>query len=261
MSERKTVNGRGLTRFGIAMWAFILITLGTLETSFVSRGILNARRADMQQLSVAVVTDAISWMALPLIAWLTFDGFHRTTHLARTIGITFAAAIICEVPYDMATFQKWWDLSSQNIIWAIGAALILLWVFRMVDPQPPDDWYQGPHMQMSAAGAWAIRIIVVIAALLWMGLFNVGMRLGLVNEGVIIITMTVIFELLYRRENTMMYTAAIVGVLMFLTPGMGVMILHFRNGKSGFNHSWTILGFAVAYLVELLLFGAMSMAL
>jgi hypothetical protein len=261
MSQRKTVRYKGLTRFGILMLAFIFVTLGTLETAFVSRGIVNAHHADLQQLSVAVVTDAISWMALPLLAWFTFDGFHRTTKLGPVIGGAFAAALICEVPYDMATSQRWWDLSSQNIMWAIAVALVVLWVFRMIDPQPPEDWYRGPHVHLSAAGVWVIRIIVVIAALLWMGLFNVGMRLGLVNEGVILITMTVIFELLHRHENTMILTAAIVGVLMFLTPGIGVMFLHFRNGKAGFRHSWTIPAFVGAYFVQLLIFGAMSMAL
>jgi hypothetical protein len=257
------IRHKGLTVFSLKMIGLILVTLGTLTTALAMHDIdrTNLQATDMGTLTVVVVCEAISWIAIPIYAWLVVTGFHHTHHLGRYMLRVLLLAVASEVPYDMATSQKFWDMGSQNPVWAILAALIVLLAFRMVDPNPPDDTYTGRTFTVTRSSVWMIRVIVVLAALLWMWLLRVGLRLGMVNEGVILIVMVVVFDLLHHKENTMMYTAAVLGAILFLTPSFGILFLHFRNGRLGYAHKNTGIGFYIAYFVQLLVFGALAMAL
>lgn len=246
---------RGLSVFKLKMIGLVLVMAGTMNTAMVTREIPNPRTADMGSLTVAILADAVSWMAIPIFAWLVVSGVHHSSSIGRYLLRVTLLAAASEVPYDLATSGKVWDMSSQNPVWSIVAAVILVWIYRMIDPNPPQDAYEGRHFTVSGTSLWMIRIFVALAAVLWMALFNVGLRLGLVNEGIILMVMVLVFELLHRHENTMMYTASILGALMFLTPGLGVMFLHFRNDELGYEHRWTATAFYIAYFVQLLLFG------
>lgn len=243
---------RGLSVFRLKAIGLVLVTLGTLNTSLIMRDITNVRTADMSMLTTAVILDALSWMAIPIFAWLVVSGVHHSSSMGRYVLRVALLALVSEVPYDLATSGRVWDMSSQNPVWAILAGLILVWVYRAIDPNPPHDSYSGRHFQWAASTVWMVRLLVALAAFLWMGLLNVGSRLGFVNEGVITIVMVLCFELLHRHENTMMYTAALLGALMFLTPGLGVMFVHFHNDRTGYEHHWTGIAFYIAYLVQLL---------
>lgn len=252
---------KGLSVFSLKTIGLILVILGTLTTSLAMHDVTDVRKTDMGTLTVIVLCEAVSWIAIPIYAWLTVTGFHKTHHLGRYLLRVFLLALASEVPYDMATSRKFWDFSSQNPVWAVLVCLLLLLAFRMVDPDPPKDTYTGRTFRLGRGGVWVVRAVVVLAALLWVSLLHVGLRLGLVNEGVIMVAMVIIFELLHRKENTMMYTAAVIGALMFLTPSFGILFLHFRNGKLGYQHKNTGIGFYIAYFVQLLVLGTLSMVI
>lgn len=250
---------RGLSVFRLKMIGLVLVTLGTLTSALAMRDVTNVRTAPLSTLTVIVVCEAVSWTAIPLYAWLAVTGFHKTSHLGRYMLRVLILALASEVPYDMATSHRFWDMGSQNPVWGVLASLIVLLAFRMVDPNPPDDTYRGRTFALGRPGACVVRIVVVLAALLWMWLGRVGLSLGFVNEGAILVAMAAIFDLLHRRENTMMYTAAALGAVLFLMPALGVMFLHYRNGKLGYEHKTTGMGFYLAYFLQLLLFGALGM--
>lgn len=259
--EQQRAQSKGLSVFRLKMIGFVLLAIGTLSSALVMRDIPDPGKASMGMLSIVVLCEAISWIAIPIYAWLTVTGFHKTASIGRYMLRVLILALACEVPYDMATSRSFWSMDSQNPVWAVLTALVVLSAFRLVDPNPPADSYKGTTLAVGQAGAWVIRIVVVLAAFLWISLLCIGLRLGRVNEGIVFLAMVIVFDLLHRRENTMMYTAALLGAVLFLTPAFGVIFLHFRSDRLGYTHKNTKWAFYIAYFVLLLVCGGLSMML
>ena len=171
-----------------------------------------------------MLTDAFSWCAVPLYAWMLVNGFRRTHAAGWYLARLAVLAAVSEVPYDMATSGRFFDMTSQNPVWGLCIALIALMVLRA---------FQGRR----DVASWAIRIAVLLAATLWAYLFNVGLRLGLVGEGLMTLVFAVIFYTLARRENTMMLTAGAFGACMFILPVLGVMLLHWALAEGGVSRA------------------------
>lgn len=240
-------NAKGITTFAMKIVALLLVMLGSFSTAVLLPGIGDLATADMGALTGVVVTDAFSWCAVPLYAWMLVNGFRRTHAAGWYLARLAVLAAVSEVPYDMATSGRFFDMTSQNPVWGLCIALIALMVLRA---------FQGRR----DVASWAIRIAVLLAATLWAYLFNVGLRLGLVGEGLMTLVFAVIFYTLARRENTMMLTAGAFGACMFILPVLGVMLLHWRSRREGYPAPWVKWLFYVLYPLQLLAFGLVGMA-
>ena len=240
-------NARGITTFAMKIIALLLVMLGSASTAVLLPGIGDLASADVGALTGVVAADAFSWCAVPLYAWMLVNGFRRTHAAGWYLARLAALAVICEVPYDMATSGRLFDMASQNPVWGLCIALIALMTLRA---------FRGRR----DAAAWAIRIAVLFAALLWVFLFNVGLRLGLVGEGLMTLVFAVIFYTLDRRENTMMLTAGAFGACMFILPVLGVMLLHWRSRNEGYPAPWVKWRFSMLYPLQLVVFGLIGMA-
>lgn len=68
----------------------------------------------MTSLTAMVLSEVVSWFAIPIYAWLLVQGF-RETHSRVAYGLQlFILAVVCEVPYDLCTSHKAFDFGSQN---------------------------------------------------------------------------------------------------------------------------------------------------
>ncbi|WNE85450.1 MULTISPECIES: hypothetical protein [Bifidobacterium] len=102
-------------------------------------------------------------------------------------------------------------------------------------------------------------MLVIIAGLLWDLLLHVGVDQRVLYTGVLTLSFVMVFYFLNARENSMMFTAGLLGAVMCITPAIGVAFLHYRNGEQGFKQPWTKWAFYVIYPV-LLVFGALVAA-
>ncbi|MCL1838497.1 MAG: conjugal transfer protein TraX [Propionibacteriaceae bacterium] len=175
--------------------------------------------APFGDLTLAVLLEAISWMAFPIYAWLLCSGF-RHTHDRLRYGVRLGVlAVVSEVPYDLATSGRFWDMSSQNPVFALLTALVVMAALRFLEQY-------APLARVLAS------ICVTVAGVTWLVLFNVGMRFGLMPGGIVLFAMTLVFYLLEKRINTMMLTAGVIGALALVFPALGLVVLHFRNGEA-----------------------------
>jgi len=76
-------------------------------------------------------------------------------------------------------------------------------------------------------------LVVVVAGILWMVVFNLGLRLGLMPGGVVMLLFALIFRYLANRENTMNFLGCLVGALIGIFPAFGLAILHYHNDELG----------------------------
>lgn len=246
---------RGLSMLRLKIIAMVLLTLGTLNTAVVMPHIDMNNIGD---LTLAILLDAVSWVAIPIFAWITVMGVHYSQHLWHYLGRVLLLAVLSEVPYDMATSHVWFDSTSNNPIWAVAVCIVVIAVLRSLDTRPVHDAYTGPVYQVSYGQSVGIRIVVCIAAVLWLIFGHFGMRAGIMNEGLVLLAMVIIFEILHRHENTMMYSAAVVGALAGLTPGLGVVVVHYHNDQLGYTKKAVGLGFYAYYVVHLVLFAVLA---
>ena len=233
---------RGMTTFRVKTVGWLFVLLATVGTTILPSMLgYQPGSDDMVAMTVLVICEVVSWTAVPLYAWLLVQGY-RHTHSVVQYGIRLLAlAIISEVPYDMATSGKVWDMNSQNPVFALVFALIVIAAV---------DWARE---NLQGVAKWAAIVLVAVAGLAWALLLHVGLRQGMFNMGVLLIGMALVFYALDAHENTMMMTAGVLGAVFFIMPAVGVAMLHTRRDELGYGHPWTKWVFYALYPVTLLL--------
>ncbi|PLS28655.1 TraX family protein [Bifidobacterium parmae] len=241
--QRKQAAGgrrrKGLTVFRLKVVGAVLMALSVASTTLVPL-LFGAITADnMTALTAAVVCEAASWVAVPIYAWLLFDGW-RHTHDMRWYALRLCAvAALAEPAYDRLTAGRWFDLRVQNPVWGLLVALIVLVVLDRL------------RVRYVGAMWWAAAAAVVVAGVLWDLLLHVGVRQRVMPVGVLTLAFVLVFRFLAPRENAMMFTAGLLGAVMCITPAVGVAILHYRNGELGYRghggRAWAAWVFAALY--------------
>ena len=166
-----------------------------------------------------VLSEVVSWFAIPIYAWLLVQGF-RETHSRVAYGLQlFILAVVCEVPYDLCTSHKAFDFGSQNPVFGLFIAFVVLAVL---------DWVAARYQKSMKI---VLSVGLVLIGLLWDLLLRVGLR---------------------QHENSMMFTAGLFGAVMMIMPGIGVAFVHYYNGELGYKRQWTKWAFYAAYPVILI---------
>lgn len=227
---------KGLSSFRLKVIGDVLMFLSAASMTLVPTLFGAPSTDDMGVLTVVVLCEAISWVAIPIYAWLLYTGFDRTRSWFRYGLRLFVLALVCEVPYDMVTFgpSRPFDMRSQNPVFGLVVALIVLVLLDAVE-----DLRKPLRITLS--------VLFIGVGLLWDFLLRIGQSQALLNIGMLTLGFCVVYYYLHERENTMMFTAALLGAVSFLAPGLGVAFLHYRNGELGYAHKWTPWAFYVTY--------------
>lgn len=166
-------------------------------------------------LTAGLFFEMLSWCALPIISWFYIYLLQRGISFAALCGWTLLIAAVSEIPYDLVSAGVAVSGDSQNPAWGCLIALIVLGAFTYVQ-------------RYSAGVRITLMVAVSIAALFWLIACNIGTRLGIAPLGIITVGFFLIFNYLWRQENRMMLTAGGFGAVMFITPALGVVFLHYR---------------------------------
>ncbi len=244
---------RGLSDLRLKIIGYIFIVIGLIGSSMLIPALgSNLRKASISDMSFALLFEAVSWCALPIFAWLTLDSVRHTSHLGRYALRLLALALVSEVPYDMSTTGRVWDSGSQSPVWAVLICVVVLWIFRYYDTRR--DW-----------AAWAVRVLTVLAAALDMVLFHIFVRQTLMQGGLLLLGFVMIFHVLDSHENTMMLAGVVWGMGGLLPPSIGMVFLHYRNGRLGYRGNRrggrVRAAFYIGYPAMLLAFGLIRLTL
>lgn len=237
---------KGLSVFRLKVIGAIFMALNVASVAILP-ALVDDPSQDMTALTAIVLCAAASWIAVPIYSWLLFDGY-RHTHNVWAYGLRLlVVAVVSEVPYDLIMAGKPFSLSVQNPVFGLLIALVVLALV---------DWLAKKYY---GAFRWTLTVLVIIAGLLWDLLLHVGVDQRVLYTGVLTLSFVMVFYFLNARENSMMFTAGLLGAVMCITPAIGVVFLHYRNGEQGFKQPWTKWAFYVIYPV-LLVFGALVAA-
>ena len=236
---------RGLSIFRLKVIAGLFLALSVASTAVVP-AFMGSDLTQMSTLTAIVLTEVASWAAIPIYAWLLVNGYRRTHNKVAYAGQLTALALVTEIPYDLATFGRMFDFSSQNPVFALVVGIVVLVLIDVVRER-----YAG------AAAAGLILLIALIGAL-WNLVLRAGVRQGLMNIGIILLGFVLIFYLVDRFENTMMMSAGLLGAVSFIAPAVGVAFLHYYNGRLGYRYPWTKWAFYALYPAMLLVGAGLS---
>ena len=149
--------------------------------------------------------------------------------------------MVCEVPYDLATSHKAFDLGSQNPVFGLFVAFVVLAAL---------DWVASRYQKAMKV---LLSVGLVVIGLLWDLLLRIGLRQHMMSIGSVTLGFVLIFTLMRSHENSMMFTAGLFGAVMMIAPGVGVAFVHYYNGKLGYKHQWTKWAFYAVYPVILII--------
>ena len=209
--EEKKAKPKGLSTFKLKVIGDVLMFLSAASMTLVPRFLGAPSTDDMGVLTVVVLCEAISWVAIPIYAWLLYMGFDRTRSWFKYGMRLFILALVCEVPYDMVTFgpDHLFDFRSQNPVFGLVVALVVMVLLDAVE-------------DLKTGGRVTLSVLLVIIGLLWDVLLRVGQSQAILNIGSLTLGFCVIYYYLHLRENTMMIPAATLGAVSGIAPGFGV---------------------------------------
>lgn len=248
LERERGIKGKGLSQFRIKMIAAVLTVFGPLAYAVLPKFVGVPSKENMFALSIVVISEAISWAAIPMYAWLLYTGFEYTNNTFLYGLRLVILALVCEVPYDYVVFGQPFNMGSQNPVFGLVIALIVLSILDLM--------YAMRNITLKVV----LSVFVIAIGVLWDVLFTIGQSQRIMNIGVVTLGMCLIYYYLHKRENTMIFTAAIFGAAWMLTPGLGVVALHSRNEKLGYMHSWTRWVFYAVYPLTLVICAAIGMA-
>ncbi|PJM78411.1 TraX family protein [Bifidobacterium scaligerum] len=232
---------KGLSVFRLKVIGAVFMALSVASTTLVPLLFGEPSADNMTGLTVAVVCEIASWCAVPIYAWLLFDGWKHTGNRVRYGVELFIVASLAGFPYDKIMTGHWFDAHTHNPVWGLFFAYVVLVCI---------DWIRRTY---SGAPRWLLAIAVIIAGVLWNLIMRVGVSQRVMYTGAVTLAFVLIFYFLAPRENTMMFTAGLLGAVMCITPGIGVAFLHYRNEELGYKHSWTKWVFYALYPAMLLI--------
>lgn len=103
-ARRNRKKRRGLTVFQLKVIGAVALALSAGSTTIVPL-FFGSDTNNMTSLTAMVLSEVVSWFAIPIYAWLLVQGF-RETHSRVAYGLQlFILAVVCEVPYDLATHR------------------------------------------------------------------------------------------------------------------------------------------------------------
>lgn len=183
--EEKKAKLKGLSTFKLKVIGDVLMFLSAASMTLVPRFLGAPSTDDMGVLTVVVLCEAISWVAIPIYAWLLYMGFDRTRSWFKYGMRLFILALVCEVPYDMVTFgpDHLFDFRSQNPVFGLVVALVVMVLLDAVE-----DLKTGVRVTLS--------VLLVIIGLLWDVLLRVGQSQAILNIGSLTLGFCVIYLLL-----------------------------------------------------------------
>lgn len=222
----------GLSGDGLRAWGLICLAAGAAGKCILQRKLLgltgmtgqslltllDTSDSAMAMVTVALVLQAVECCAVPIFAFLLSQGFQHTQNFPRYLGRVLLLAVAAEVPYDLAISGAPLSLKSQNPVFGLVLALVVLYFWSR---------YPGKSFQNLA-----IKGAVLLAAMVW------AKMLGIAYGGTVTFLAAVCWCF---RNKPLRRDLALAGAAMlccvaspfFLASPMSALLVRSHNGELG----------------------------
>ena len=199
-----------ITADGLKLFGCIVMLIQTIGVSIVQNGLIHLDQYTQESLNQAMAGDSrlmtlaglgsvmqiIGGMAVPIFAFLLVEGFRNTSSYRNYLLTMFVAALVSELPYDLAVSGKLFDFTSQNALVSMCICLIMLKCLNLFS------------RTRGALGVF-MKFLIVLSAIVWVSLFR-----G--EFGLCLVLLTAVFEIFYTKNVLKTFLGAIIS-LMYIT--------------------------------------------
>lgn len=226
---------------------FVCILLGTFSTAVIQQGILgldlNSGEEALAAISetpsltawanIAAGLTMVSAVALPIFAKLAYEGVLHTSNSKAYLIRLVALALLAEIPYDLTTAGTWLNMGSQNPVWGVALAVLMLTIYRdHAQPGPRGSILQCLVMLMAAAWVLALRS----------------------QFGIYTILLSAMFYIFSFKKSLYVWSGALVCLPEFPAP-MGMFAVHWYDAEKGKPKKYL---FYILYLAHLIVFAVIA---
>lgn len=213
-----------ITADGLKIFGCVIMLVQAIGITMIGKGLIHldhftqaglnealAKDSDLMVLAgIASAMQIIGGLAVPVFAYLLVEGFRYTSDYRRYLLAMAVFALISEVPYDLASSQRFVDFSSQNALVTMCICLLMLYFLRMLEDR-------------SGAAGHILRCVIVFCAVLWVTLLRA-------QYGLCVVLLTADFYLFYRR-NVLKVILGVIVSLLYVTGPIAFYLLWCYNEK------------------------------
>lgn len=243
---------RGITTTGLRVWGMLFVAAGAVSRCLLQNTILGLSGASTVQIlamlsesstnmalaTAAIVLQAAETCAVPVFALLLAEGFLHTTDWKKYLLRVTVIAAVSEVPFDLAMNGSFWNPQLQNPCIGLVLGMVVLYLYNR---------FSQPVFSHKL-----LKVIVLIAAILWAEMLNV-------EHGTPLVIMVALFWLMRNRTGLRSLACAAVALMctfvspFYLASSMGCLPVHMYNGEPGeSNHIVNYLAYPVILLAVVL---------
>ena len=230
--ERLTGNTRpaGIGAGALRTWGLIFLLAGAVGRGLIQNTLLglgtmtaeqilqamNETDGVMGMITLSLVLQAIESCAVPIFAFLTVEGYQKTSDYKKYLIRVFAIALVTEVLYNIVMSGSVLNMATRNPVWCVVLGLVLLGLFRYVDQK--------------LKGNKLMKFVMAIAGILWAQMLKVDY--GLFFMAILLTLWVMRNKPQFRLFVGMGVTALCTAISPFyLAATMGFMAIHFYNGE------------------------------
>ena len=246
---RSNQTRKGSDAASLRKWAIIFLAIGIIGRVVIRNGILGLDSLNGGELMAALDEDGAMTMAaaailcgiletcaVPLFAFLLVEGFLRTSGFEKYLLRVLGAAVISELPYNLAMSGKLLDTASRNPVFAMAICLVML-------------FFWGRYSEKKLKNT-LMRTVIFLAAFLWCLMLHI-------DQGVCIVVFVTALWIVREKSNYRALTAfagamiCTVFDIFYVGACLSCIMLHRYNEERGEQNR--IVNYAV-YPVLLLVF-------
>lgn len=179
----------------------------------------------------------IGRLAFPIYAFLIVEGFYHTRNIKKYLLRLGIFALISEVPFDLAFYNKWFYGKHQNIFFTLFLGLLTIYLINMAENK-----YKEKMLVVNLVNT-AITLASCFLAVL--------LKTDYKFTGILLIVAFYLF-----RGNKLMSTITMVilsGNIIQAFSALSIIPISFYNGKKGRNIKYLFYVFYPAHLIILYL--------
>ena len=230
--ERLTGNTRpaGIGAGALRTWGLIFLLAGAVGRGLIQNALLglgtmtaeqilqamNETDGVMGMITLSLVLQAIESCAVPIFAFLTVEGYQKTSDYKKYLIRVIAIALVTEVLYNIVMSGSVLNMATRNPVWCVVLGLVLLGLFRYVDQK--------------LKGNKLMKFAMAVAGILWAQMLKVDY--GLFFMAILLTLWVMRNKPQFRLFVGMGVTALCTAISPFyLAATMGFMAIHFYNGE------------------------------
>ena len=146
MEKSISAHTKGITGNTLKMIAIVTMLIDHIGVAFIENGILKYQSinpsyevygmAESMWGIINLALRTVGRVAFPIFCFLLVEGFFHTRDIKKYGARLFVFALISEIPFDLALFDKWFYPGYQNVYVTLFIGLCVLYWYEKVSGDP-----------------------------------------------------------------------------------------------------------------------------